>query len=97
MIRRPPRATRTDTLFPYTTLFRSIGRATARLYVGGIPWLGADRTQEGRPMKRAGAHFHVHRLDDDTSLFGPEFLQREDQVLERHDGGARCVEKDLRV
>src|SRR3546814_13074431 len=23
MIRRPPRATRTDTLFPYTTLFRS--------------------------------------------------------------------------
>src|SRR3546814_12350612 len=26
MIRRPPRATRTDTLFPYTTLFRSIAR-----------------------------------------------------------------------
>src|SRR3546814_17256697 len=25
MIRRPPRATRTDTLFPYTTLFRSSG------------------------------------------------------------------------
>src|SRR3546814_14189543 len=27
MIRRPPRSTRTDTLFPYTTLFRSAGRA----------------------------------------------------------------------
>src|SRR3546814_13781759 len=26
MIRRPPRSTRTDTLFPYTTLFRSLGR-----------------------------------------------------------------------
>src|SRR3546814_1410763 len=26
MIRRPPRSTRTDTLFPYTTLFRSEGR-----------------------------------------------------------------------
>src|SRR3546814_1008532 len=25
MIRRPPRSTRTDTLFPYTTLFRSTG------------------------------------------------------------------------
>src|SRR3546814_6760918 len=25
MIRRPPRSTRTDTLFPYTTLFRAIG------------------------------------------------------------------------
>src|SRR3546814_3139437 len=32
MIRRPPRSTRTDTLFPYTTLFRSsgIGWATMR-------------------------------------------------------------------
>src|SRR3546814_6703979 len=33
MIRRPPRSTRTDTLFPYTTLFRSspFGRAAASL------------------------------------------------------------------
>src|SRR3546814_15946170 len=30
MIRRPPRSTRTDTLFPYTTLFRSEGRAARR-------------------------------------------------------------------
>src|SRR3546814_6498010 len=30
MIRRPPRATRTDTLFPYTTLFRSAHDPTAR-------------------------------------------------------------------
>src|SRR3546814_20502415 len=29
MIRRPPRSTRTDTLFPYTTLFRSAGAAGA--------------------------------------------------------------------
>src|SRR3546814_3384588 len=28
MIRRPPRSTRTDTLFPYTTLFRSPARAS---------------------------------------------------------------------
>src|SRR3546814_3265699 len=30
MIRRPPRSTRTDTLFPYTTLFRSIVDVFAR-------------------------------------------------------------------
>src|SRR3546814_16366884 len=30
MIRRPPRATRTDTLFPYTTLFRSLLRNGSR-------------------------------------------------------------------
>src|SRR3546814_15684779 len=29
MIRRPPRSTRTDTLFPYTTLFRSKGKRAA--------------------------------------------------------------------
>src|SRR3546814_8675729 len=28
-IRRPPRSTRTDTLFPYTTLFRSAGESVA--------------------------------------------------------------------
>src|SRR3546814_2865152 len=30
MIRRPPRSTRTDTLFPYTTLFRSFDQFIAR-------------------------------------------------------------------
>src|SRR3546814_6099454 len=30
MIRRPPRSTRTDTLFPYTTLFRSAMRRSMR-------------------------------------------------------------------
>src|SRR3546814_3520422 len=34
MIRRPPRATRTDTLFPYTTLFRSNGECVARVAFG---------------------------------------------------------------
>src|SRR3546814_14494417 len=34
MIRRPPRSTRTDTLFPYTTLFRSIGFGTVMI-IGG--------------------------------------------------------------
>src|SRR3546814_3657961 len=31
MIRRPPRSTRTDTLFPYTTLFRSALQLTCRV------------------------------------------------------------------
>src|SRR3546814_2453571 len=30
MIRRPPRSTRTDTLFPYTTLFRSVPGSESR-------------------------------------------------------------------
>src|SRR3546814_5948357 len=40
MIRRPPRSTRTDTLFPYTTLFRS---AHQDLHKGGLAGtVGAD-------------------------------------------------------
>src|SRR3546814_8891852 len=36
MIRRPPRSTRTDTLFPYTTLFRSprLGADAAEILIG---------------------------------------------------------------
>src|SRR3546814_2269967 len=43
MIRRPPRATRTDTLFPYTTLFRS-RRKTNTGSVGATNkrWLSAE-------------------------------------------------------
>src|SRR3546814_2964966 len=33
MTRRPPRSTRTDTLFPYTTLFRSARRLSLRLHL----------------------------------------------------------------
>src|SRR3546814_5925388 len=35
MIRRPPRSTRTDTLFPYTTLFRSVQIAADRQAAAG--------------------------------------------------------------
>src|SRR3546814_470501 len=35
MIRRPPRSTRTDTLFPYTTLFRSTASGFAAMAAGG--------------------------------------------------------------
>src|SRR3546814_15430224 len=49
MIRRPPRSTRTDTLFPYTTLFRSQGRHRAQLR---LVW---------PQVSRAGTH---HRTPD---------------------------------
>src|SRR3546814_9095346 len=35
MIRRPPRSTRTDTLFPYTTLFRSARRISTHIRLPG--------------------------------------------------------------
>src|SRR3546814_16147099 len=47
MIRRPPRSTRTDTLFPYTTLFRSQDRKRIRA-AGGAEDLDAARSFCGR-------------------------------------------------
>src|SRR3546814_18672903 len=46
MIRRPPRSTRTDTLFPYTTLFRSHPR----------PGHGRRAAGEFRPSRHADGH-----------------------------------------
>src|SRR3546814_8934760 len=46
MIRRPPRSTRTDTLFPYTTLFRSPYRAGHRLWDAGVSRLRRHRSEE---------------------------------------------------
>src|SRR3546814_9519561 len=56
MIRRPPRSTRTDTLFPYTTLFRS-----ERLQPRAFPSAAAKAT--GSPLqqgRRQGSHPEKH-------------------------------------
>src|SRR3546814_5857687 len=43
MIRRPPRSTRTDTLFPYTTLFRSYSRYRRRRAAAVPPARGRQK------------------------------------------------------
>src|SRR3546814_18905564 len=50
MIRRPPRSTRTDTLFPYTTLFRSIAETSVKLRGQGVQ--GASSLRAERPPGR---------------------------------------------
>src|SRR3546814_1561672 len=72
MIRRPPRSTRTDTLFPYTTLFRSTGQLQSRQH-GGCGW-HVCRRQPGDPgsavlvrQRRAGAGSRIRRSEEHTS------------------------------
>src|SRR3546814_10834177 len=67
MIRRPPRSTRTDTLFPYTTLFRS------ELVAAGLD-LAADALRTNDPSLVAAAvgpfgsrHLDQHRSEEHTS------------------------------
>src|SRR3546814_2265220 len=66
MIRRPPRSTRTDTLFPYTTLFRSLDGQQAvrvaelrRLDDAGeleVALLGPAPAVVGQGLRQAAAH-----------------------------------------
>src|SRR3546814_4424042 len=58
MIRRPPRSTRTDTLFPYTTLFRSLcrrHRGTEDLF-SWLPTAGIRLAQPERTRRRSEEH-----------------------------------------
>src|SRR3546814_8876768 len=57
MTRRPPRATRTDTLFPYTTLCRSLRFAlAAALPPGAVRAVGTLSLDAGRPRGRRPRH-----------------------------------------
>src|SRR3546814_20549169 len=60
MIRRPPRSTRTDTLFPYTTLFRSKkGKEEILCAVegSGLGLLRAKEVGKPRLLKSLAAHY----------------------------------------
>src|SRR3546814_1820704 len=76
MIRRPPRSTRTDTLFPYTTLFRSLtarhpaAEVAAALAEVGIAHLAAAPVQQlsGGEFQRALlARALIRRSEEHTS------------------------------
>src|SRR3546814_19829627 len=63
MIRRPPRSTRTDTLFPYTTLFRSL-KAAARGELARIEAMGgAIAAVENAYMKEQLVESAARRLE----------------------------------
>src|SRR3546814_15438272 len=74
MIRRPPRSTRTDTLFPYTTLFRSPGggrpvprrQRPGRPAVQGQPRLAGSGGCAGRPRPGQG-QVRGRRSEEHTS------------------------------
>src|SRR3546814_18302176 len=83
MLRRPPRSTRTDTLFPYTTLFRSDQEdAEAEGILGRV--VGVKRDLVLRPL---GV--------DAQRIVGAELVQRPDvQDDHRHDDeGHQVVER----
>src|SRR3546814_13920326 len=106
MIRRPPRSTRTDTLFPYTTLFRSVqlhaiqtsGESIRNISADQYAGAAADEIADPRPWAE---------LLRQVTTFHPEFsyLPRKfkfaftaapgDRAAIRwHDVGLRLVRND---
>src|SRR3546814_11361555 len=65
MIRPPPRSTRTYTLFPYTTLFRS-----AEMPPGRFAELGAEFLERTRVQRKTGKPFYIDKLPNNWSYAG---------------------------
>src|SRR3546814_13649935 len=75
MRRRPPRSTRTDTLFPYTTLFRSIRTPlvpAARMseVLGCELYLKLENLQRTGSFKDRGAYVRLSNLTPDEARRG---------------------------
>src|SRR3546814_18311042 len=88
MIRRPPRSTRTDTLFPDTTLFRSeAARQACHRHMAGVRrLLGLDaragvRANAHATRDRTGAARHLH-----AAALGTGMVRSEDRRV-----GKVCV------
>src|SRR3546814_280427 len=62
MVRRPPTSTRTDKLFPYTTLFRSEARAGADTMVGPDPDLDHLAADLGCDLDQVGLRQSLRRV-----------------------------------
>src|SRR3546814_2166154 len=79
-VRRPPRSTRTDTLFPYTTLFRSDDPADARgehPHHRGRQRRHAEAQRLGRTEHRVGTQ--PHRIEPDERGAVPPALGRSEE------------------
>src|SRR3546814_7430245 len=103
MIRRPPRSTRTDTLFPYTTLFRSLGHRLAhqvlharqlrrrRVDVALAKLVDAHRgrADEGSHVRRDAAGFQVLQV---VAQRGPL-----DRILDRSEEHTSELQSLMRI
>src|SRR3546814_10863531 len=91
MIRRPPRSTRTDTLFPYTPLFRSQLLVAHRIGLEGIRRLHGDQAEQ---LQQVVLH-HVAHGTGLVVIIGPRSEEHtsELQSLMRISYAVFCLKK----
>src|SRR3546814_10651351 len=83
MRRRPPRSTRTDTLFPYTTLFRSLHHDTGRQVGDPRRRVGCVDVLATGALRAVGVDPQILVVDVDVDLLG---------LRQHRDGGSRGVD-----
>src|SRR3546814_4005862 len=94
MIRRPPISTRTDTLFPYTTLFRSSGIGQARVQER------ADRLEfrVGKPFEHRKAADGIRRAQPEIERRpGPDRLQFNAEAVARSEEHTSELQSLMRI
>src|SRR3546814_2114992 len=91
MIRRPPRSTRTDTLFPYTTLFRSISAVVVSMT--GILW--APRAVERSAVQAAVSE--VAEYTDAQARYAPPELTRDKRHAARSEEHTSELQSLMRI
>src|SRR3546814_5381548 len=96
MIRRPPGSTRTDTLLPYTTLFRSSGALGASITVGEFAKLGKRMTLRVEESRDGGRD--LRGIFVNASSRGGKSLRSEEHTSElkslmRISNAAFCLNK----
>src|SRR3546814_20613125 len=108
MIRRPPRCTRTDTLFPYTSLFRSSQREAPR-HRRPAPTRAAAHDRGGHRLRRDvpcfGGHMEKCRMSALTDIFFPDLTRQfaavkpdpSDAAIDAHFDGLDAVIARLRA
>src|SRR3546814_15560227 len=100
MIRRPPRSTRTDTLFPYTTLFRSApDQSYQRILVplDGSRWAESVLPLAARIARAANAEILLAHVVPAPEMIEARPLEMEDKELRQslieQIGRASCRER----
>src|SRR3546814_2518869 len=92
MIRRPPRSTRTDTLFPYTTLFRSQRNPHLSAFAADTPPLDRREQREGGigtgeqvPRGQARSEEHTSELQSLMRISYAVFcLKKKKHTIKKH-------------
>src|SRR3546814_3177216 len=100
MIRRPPKSTRTDTLFPYTTLFRSVSKSTVYAhYANKEALFTAVIEAECAAFTKTvhGIEFHPGKLRETLTLLAKAYRSEEHtselQSLMRNSYAVFCLKK----